>query len=150
MATFTASQVFGAQVRAVRKRLDLTQADLAERLAEIGLPIDRATVAKIEGGGRKSGVSVDVVLAFAAALNVSPLHLFVPRDEDDQLRITSEIVVGALEARTWVRGFAALPGQSRRIFFSEGPESEFVIPPWSIDQIEHVGIRVTRDPEEDE
>lgn len=65
--------VVGPQVRQARLQAGLTQAQLAARLEVRGIKIDRAGVAKIEGGWRQ--VSDVELLALADALGVSAAWL---------------------------------------------------------------------------
>lgn len=52
----------------------MTAVALSARCAELGLPLDRNVIAKLENGHRNS-VTVDEVLVLAAALRVPPSHL---------------------------------------------------------------------------
>jgi len=69
--------IVGPRVRQARRNANLTQADLAARLQLRGLRIDRAGVAKIEGGMRQ--VSDIELKAIADALGVRAAWLL-----DDQ------------------------------------------------------------------
>jgi len=62
--------LIGSRVKSARNAAQpsLTQEELARKLAELGVPIDRAGVAKIETGIRR--VLDYELLAFANALNV--------------------------------------------------------------------------------
>ena len=80
-----------------------------ERLAELGYgKISRSILAKIERGNRR--VDIDDVLALAAALDVAPVHLFVPYDRDRMIEITPSVQVPAHLVRRWVHGWSPLPG----------------------------------------
>lgn len=95
--------VVGQRVRELRRRVDMTQEQLAARLAECGAPMDRVTVAKIETGAR--GVSVDDLLVLGLALDVSPIALLLPGDGDELPVGSDSFTSGDLLA--WLRG--ALP-----------------------------------------
>lgn len=71
------SEIFGRQLKKSRRRRDWTQDKLAKRMKDLGMSIDRASIAKIEQG--KRGVSVDEALALSLALGVAPIHLLMPR-----------------------------------------------------------------------
>jgi transcriptional regulator with XRE-family HTH domain len=116
------SRVFGKQVQAARERLRLTQADLAKRLEELGLPTHQATVARLETGGRR--VSVDDALALAAALGVSPLHLFAASYTQDPVPVTPTIERGSAQMRRWIAGEVQLPGLDEDSFFELVPDEE--------------------------
>jgi transcriptional regulator with XRE-family HTH domain len=124
-----ASTVVAKQVVAIRKRREWTQADLADRLAEIGYTMTRSVLAKVEAGHRQ-GVGINDVLALAAALGVSPVHLFIPYERSHQIEITSERRVSALAARRWVHGWSPLPKSDTaevQQYFSELPSYEWWI-----------------------
>lgn len=67
--------IVGKRVKLARQRCKpvLTQAQLAQRLAELGTPIDRAGIAKLESGIRC--VLDYEVVALAGALGVSCMWL---------------------------------------------------------------------------
>jgi transcriptional regulator with XRE-family HTH domain len=104
--------VFARRVREARKRRGWSQAQLADRLAEIGYTgIGRATVAKIEDAtSTRSNASLEDVLAIAAALDCSPLHLIVPLEDDELLQITAGLPPAqAVLIRDWVRSVLIAP-----------------------------------------
>jgi transcriptional regulator with XRE-family HTH domain len=114
------SRVFGEQVRGVRTRKGWTsQQHLADRLEELGHDIDRSAIARLETG--KRGVPLDEAFAIAAALEVSPLSLMLPREPDDPVAVAPRLTVSAEEAREWVRGDEPLPNQDRQFFEQESP-----------------------------
>jgi transcriptional regulator with XRE-family HTH domain len=96
------AETFARRVREVRERRGWTQQQLAERLRELGVPIDRTKVNRVETGAR--AVSVDDALAIAAALGVSPSVLFFPLARSELVRVTPVRVVSAEEGRRWFRG----------------------------------------------
>jgi transcriptional regulator with XRE-family HTH domain len=95
-------ETFAKRVREVRERRGWTQQQLADRLRELGVPIDRTKVNRVETGAR--AVSIDDALAIAAALGVSPSVLFFPLASSEPVRLTPERVVAAEEGRRWFRG----------------------------------------------
>lgn len=112
------SESFGRQTGQTRRRLGWTSTDLATALAAHGFDADRTIVSKIENGRRR--VSLDEAMAIALVLNVSPLHLLVPRDD-------REVEIGgatfrASAVRAWVRGEAPLEGQDPKIYFTESDD----------------------------
>jgi transcriptional regulator with XRE-family HTH domain len=104
-------------VRQLRRKLDLSQNDLAERLAGLGHPLDRAGVAKIETHRRE--VSVRDLFALAMALDVSPARLAFPPDAESIVGLTPTVAVPAYVARRWMRGRVPLPEQDGEHFVSE-------------------------------
>jgi hypothetical protein len=105
-------------------------ADLAERCADLGMPeLNRSVIANIESGRRRD-VSVDELLVFARALDVAPVHLLVPIDAEakDRYAITPSTPHPIGPAREWIRGKFADSFVNQRIYFSQVPEEEFVVP----------------------
>jgi transcriptional regulator with XRE-family HTH domain len=118
-------------MRETREKQRLTQQALAERVADLGVPIDRATIARIETGTR--GVSLDDALLLAAALNVAPVHLFTPMDDDAPVAVAPKAEAPAHRVRDWVRGQGGPlldpePGptpEHHAAYFTEIPVSEW-------------------------
>lgn len=113
----TVERVFGRRVREARERRGISQAELAEHLR-----FDRTVVSKIEKGQRKVGIGE--ALAFAAALEVAPISLLTPRDDEEDVGITSELVLPAVLVRAWIRGQVGLPGGDPISHLAELPVSE--------------------------
>jgi transcriptional regulator with XRE-family HTH domain len=92
--------VIADRVRALRERAGLNQAQLATRMAELGLPWTRLTVVNLEkrasqsrsrdGKGRDS-VSVQELMALALALDVPPLLLIADPRSDDPVPIATGV-----------------------------------------------------------
>jgi transcriptional regulator with XRE-family HTH domain len=96
------SEAAAEELRRVRMRKGWHQQQLADRLHEIGAPIDRATISKIETGERR--VTLDEIFWFAYALGVSPAALVLPRPARSMVAVTPTMSVTALEALNWLRG----------------------------------------------
>ena len=121
----TAGQWTAKLLRAVRKRRGWTQQELAERLGNNGLPMDRATIAKIEQGGtRATNLPLEDLLALAVALGVNPIELFVPR-EDSQILKVGQTNIGSVEARSWLRQQEPLREADSRVYWSEVRDDEW-------------------------
>lgn len=121
------SEILTRKLEGIRSRKGWTQQHLADRLTELGEPMDRTTITKIENGSRR--LPLDTALLLAAALGVSPVHLFVtppPEDADVQVRLARQLVVTPRAARMWVRGQQPLPGTDPRTFYTEVSEEEYV------------------------
>lgn len=115
------SHVFGEQVRGVRTRKGWTsQQRLADRLGALGHEVDRTAVTRLETG--KRGVSLDEAFAIAAALEVSPLSLMLPRAPEEPVAVAPRLTVTTKAARAWAQGVEPLPGQDRQFFEQESPE----------------------------
>lgn len=122
-------EVLAHRVREIRARRGWTQQQVADRLAAVGYPSHRLTVAKIEKGGtRADNAPLSEILALAAALDVAPVHLIVPLEDETAVAVTPGLVVPAAVARAWVRGKHPLAVQPNpndlRAFASERPAQE--------------------------
>lgn len=107
MPSQTPSEVFAERTKTVREDRRWSQRQLAERLTEMDAPIHQTAVAKIESGARK--VSLDEALRVAAALDVSPIALFLPEDEDARIALGARFQPRCEYVRRWVAGLAPLP-----------------------------------------
>jgi transcriptional regulator with XRE-family HTH domain len=119
-------QAVAGRVSELRKRKDMTAAEVGRRMTDQGLKWDRFTVANLESGKRQS-ITITEWLALARVLDVSPLHLLVPLEEVE-FSVTPTEAVPASRARAWLRGTEALPGTDQRIFRSEIPLDELPEP----------------------
>jgi transcriptional regulator with XRE-family HTH domain len=62
------------RIRELRDAYGLTAEQLADRMAELGVPVDRNTLYNIESGAKKP--SARVLDAYARALGVNPLDVW--------------------------------------------------------------------------
>lgn len=121
------TKAIAARVREVRTKRGWSGADLARELRAVGVPWERAMVAKLETGRRRS-ISVTEWLALALVLNVAPVHLIVPPDDPDEpYQITGKVTAAdRTSVRAWIRGEAPVDGDAdSRQFFAEVPQDEF-------------------------
>ena len=98
-------QIFAYRLRDARLSKQWKQQDLADAMARVGYPINRATIAKIEAGARGVGgghglapikrgqtaprpVSLEEAIAFAVALDVPASSLFLPIVREDDVYLT--------------------------------------------------------------
>ncbi len=102
--------VIAQQVVRYRRARGLTADQLAQKVSNLGLPFSQNKVANIESARRNpSGVPVAVLVALAAALEVSPLQLLLPIGEtDDQVEILPGCHVDAWTAARWFDGSTPL------------------------------------------
>src|SRR6266511_1852291 len=70
--------IFARRVKEARKRRDWSQQTLADRLTELGYPMTRVVLTKLEAGKRQA--TLEDIFAFAVALGVAPVHLLVALD----------------------------------------------------------------------
>ena len=101
----------GRAVAARRKQLGMTGQQLAARCAELGAPIHRTTITKIEKGRPRFDLGELMVLA--AALDTSPVALVYPGPYDESVDVVPVLKVSELVAAEWFSalGYLALPGE---------------------------------------
>jgi transcriptional regulator with XRE-family HTH domain len=123
------SEAAAEELRRVRMRKGWNQQQLADRLHELGAPIDRATISKIETGDRR--VTLDETFWFAYALGVSPAALVLPRPARSMVAVTPTTSVTALETLYWLRGVYSLAegewDEAEERFFAEETLDEEVL-----------------------
>lgn len=114
------TRAFALRLRETREALGLSKRDLAQRLTEIGFPLDRFAIGRIEAAGgpppARKAITLDEVLALAAALGVAPIHLVVP--EEGEIELGEALHVAAPEVRRWVRGERPLPGADEITYYT--------------------------------
>jgi|SRR5215218_8950252 transcriptional regulator with XRE-family HTH domain len=118
------TRAVAARVRELREKRRLTAAQLAAAMTGAGIKWDRSTVAKLETG-RRENVSVAELLALAAVLEVAPVHLLIPLEDDQPYEVTPGRVEPARRVRAWVSGGSPLAGIDPRAYWSEVPKEEW-------------------------
>ena len=118
----TPGVIFGRRVREERERQRLTQDDVVERLSNLGRPMDRSNLGRIERGDTTG--QLDNLFALALALGVAPIHLMLPREEEELVAIAPKRTLAADEARSWVRGLKMLADSDPFAYFAAMPESD--------------------------
>ena len=81
----TLTKLAATRIKQGRRQLGLTQQGLADRLAAVGEPLSRGTLAKVEAGVRD--LTLEELAAVAIALNVPPTWLVLPQPDDGNVRI---------------------------------------------------------------
>jgi transcriptional regulator with XRE-family HTH domain len=103
---------FGNAVGWRRKALKLTAAELSRRTAELGYPISRVAIAKIESNLRSGKIDVAEVLVLAAALDIPPVLLLFPQvATDGGAVILPNFMTKEDEAVRWMAGQVSFPQQ---------------------------------------
>lgn len=103
-AAETARRV-GAEVRRLRSDVHgLSAVQLAERTAELGYPITRGTLAKIESNSRAGKLDVSELVVLAKALRVPPLQLLFSALPDGPVDVLPNVTVRSRDAVTWFSG----------------------------------------------
>src|SRR4051812_23581403 len=90
-------EVFADRLAEVRKAKGWSQERLADRVSEAGHKMHQTTIAKIEGKRRSVGLAE--LMAFAWALEVSPVALMLPRDPDAMVQAAPNVVAPTREFR---------------------------------------------------
>ena len=123
MTTRTLDRSLQRRVRTLREHQGLSQQDLADRLKELGIAMDRSAIARLENGRR--GISVPEMLFLALALNVAPVHLLVNPDSDEPIAVIPDgLPHPPAEIRAWIRGELPISPQNVKTYFTEAPLSE--------------------------
>jgi transcriptional regulator with XRE-family HTH domain len=118
------SEVFRARLRLVRRLKGWTQQQLSAELARADVELSESAIVRMEKGTR--GVSLNEAIAIAAVLGVSPLHMTVPLDNDQDVDVAPAITVPVLDARAWARGQTPLrAGDDDRFFYAQTPERDW-------------------------
>lgn len=103
---------YRAQVQDPKGKRGITAQALAERCNQLGLPLDRAVIAKLEKGMRQT-ITVGELLILARALGVPPLHLTLPIGSEDVAEILPGEPVDTWAAAKWFTGESdRLPGDT--------------------------------------
>jgi len=103
-----------ANLKRIRTSAGITQAQLSERLSQMGHPIKTASIGKIESADRR--VEVDDLMALALALDTSPLALLLPvGDFDEHVDVTGARGSTAL-LWAWATGEHALTDANERAY----------------------------------
>lgn len=98
------SAQFGEAVARARKKMGLTAVELSNRTREIGYPITRATIAKIESNSRSGKFDVSEVVTLATALEIAPLDLIFPGHPDMKIQVVPRAELSSEEAWGWAWG----------------------------------------------
>jgi transcriptional regulator with XRE-family HTH domain len=98
---------FREQARDERGR-KLTVQALANRCAELGLPLGRPTIAKLENGLRET-ITVGELHVLAKALGVSPADLVLPLGQAAEVEVLPGQHMDTWDAVLWFSGFADRP-----------------------------------------
>ncbi|WP_445347821.1 helix-turn-helix domain-containing protein [Corynebacterium marquesiae] len=98
------AEQFGLAVQFWRKKIELTAVELSNRTREIGYPITRATIAKIESNQRNSKMDFLEICVLAAALEVTPADLVFFGHPAREIKITPRSTVTSADATEWFYG----------------------------------------------
>jgi transcriptional regulator with XRE-family HTH domain len=96
----------GEAVRDRRKELNMTADDLARRTAELGYPITRVAIGKLENNYRAGKFDIAELDVLATALDLSPAALLHSGEPDELVEVLPGRPMTMLEARIWHNGGA--------------------------------------------
>ncbi len=99
------TEVFAARLKEVRKARGMSQAELAERATQAGVPLGKLALMRIENGQR--GVSLDEMVALTELLGASPAHMLCP-DDGEWIALHDNTAVDGSGLRFWLRTGDAL------------------------------------------
>ena len=106
----TRSGWFGFAVSRRRKALKITASEVARRTAELGYPISRGAIAKIESNVRSGKIDLAEVLVLAAALDIPPVLLLFPQlASDGGSPALPNYLTSDDEAVRWMSGGVSFP-----------------------------------------
>ncbi|GAA4669224.1 helix-turn-helix domain-containing protein [Gordonia humi] len=97
------ARVVGEAVAERRKELGISAAELASRTEQLGYPMARGAIAKIETG-RRQGIEVAELTVLATALYMPPVALLYPRPDGATRYLPLSRPVGEDRAIRWFTG----------------------------------------------
>lgn len=107
------AQRVGSEVQRLRRRRNLSAVQLSERTEELGYPITRGTIAKIEGNHRAGKLDVAEVVVLSAALDVPPVLLLYPAAPDGRVEALPSANCTSDKAVQWFSGESSPPQKPR-------------------------------------
>jgi transcriptional regulator with XRE-family HTH domain len=127
----TLASWFAFAVRTRRNALKLTASELSRRTAELGYPITRGAISKIETEVRSGKIDVAEVLVLAAALDIPPVLMLFPNfSTDGAHQVLPGVSVRNEDAVRWLAGRISFPQReepvSRRLEGQPHPPNEGV------------------------
>ncbi|MDZ7884753.1 MAG: helix-turn-helix transcriptional regulator [Mycobacterium sp.] len=100
----------GDAISDARAKAGLSAVQLSNRTRDLGIPIHRVAISKIEAGERDMTVSELIVLA--VALDTAPVMLLFPGpygSDDQNGRVLPDMVMTKFDAAQWVSGLLDRP-----------------------------------------
>jgi transcriptional regulator with XRE-family HTH domain len=104
----TVAQVVAREVRRYRQMRGLSAQQLADRTADLGMPIQRSVLANLESG-RRTTVTVAELLVLSAALTVAPVLLVFPVGREAVSSFLPNESASTWSAARWFGGSGDLP-----------------------------------------
>lgn len=94
----------GRAVAARRRKLKMTAAALARRTGELGYPISRVAIGKIETNHREGKFDLAELMTLAAALDTAPLTLLYPGPYRQEVRVMPKSEMPEIWGAQWFSG----------------------------------------------
>jgi len=116
----------GRAVQNRRRKLKITAAALAKRTGELGYPISRVAIGKIETNHREGKFDVAELLVLAAALNIPPILLLYPGYPDGAMEILPGHPADSRNAALWFAGQVPSENVGLRSDYGWNPGEELV------------------------
>jgi transcriptional regulator with XRE-family HTH domain len=130
--------VFGHAVSRRRKVLKLTASELSRRTAELGYPISRGAIAKIESNSRSGKVDVAELLVLSAALDTPPVLLLFPEFPTGcWMAVLPGVTAQGREAVRWLSGRTSFPREVGADLSSAVPPNngvKLIAAAWAIEE----------------
>jgi transcriptional regulator with XRE-family HTH domain len=99
----------GSAIARRRKVVGMTAQQLGERTKELGYPVNRVAVSKMEANVRDGKLGVAELLVIAAALDVPPLLLLLPDWPDGSAEALPGLDMPSRRMANWVTGVEPPP-----------------------------------------
>ncbi|WP_435589784.1 helix-turn-helix domain-containing protein [Micromonospora aurantiaca (nom. illeg.)] len=113
------TELIARRVRKLREGKGWSATELAAAMTAAGVKWDRSVVANLETGRRRS-VTVDEMFALAYVLDVAPVNLIAPVDDEwADYPVIAGVETHGIKIRDWIRGVVGLPGQDKRRYYAE-------------------------------
>ncbi|MBN7551826.1 helix-turn-helix transcriptional regulator [Mycobacteroides abscessus subsp. abscessus] len=94
----------GKAVQDYRRRHGLTAQAFAARTADLGYPISRVAISKIESNSRAGKMDLAELIVLAAAMNTPPVALLYPAMPDGEVDLLPDRPVRSIVAALWFSG----------------------------------------------
>jgi len=93
----------GKRIAVHRERRKMTVQAVADRCADLGLPIGRVTITKLEGGKRQAITPAELTV-LAAALEAAPIDLLYPIGYEKDIEVLPGLRIDPDHAPRWFGG----------------------------------------------